>query len=80
MIFPLPNGYFISKGTLENVITGKGLGTYSKPSGGIPATDLTTSVQTTLTKADNQVWYGTQAQYDALSQINPDTLYCIVES
>ena len=71
---------FIGKGTLENVITGKGLGTYSKPSGGIPATDLTTSVQTTLTKADNQVWYGTQAQYDALSQINPDTLYCIVES
>lgn len=70
----------VAKGTLENVITGKGLGTYSKPSGGIPATDLTTSVQTTLTKADNQVWYGTQAQYDALSQINPDTLYCIVES
>lgn len=71
---------FISKGTLENVITGKGLGTYSKPSGGIPATDLTTSVQNTLTKADNQVWYGTQAQYDAISQKNPDTLYCIVES
>ena len=52
---------------------------YTKPSGGIPATDLTTSVQNTLTKADNQVWYGTQAQYDALSQINPNTLYCIVE-
>lgn len=52
---------------------------YTKPSGGIPVTDLTTSVQTTLTKADNQVWYGTQAQYDALSQINPNTLYCIVE-
>lgn len=52
---------------------------YTKPSGGIPATDLTTSVQNTLTKADNQVWYGTQAQYDAISQKNPDTLYCIVE-
>lgn len=68
----------ISKGTLENVITGKGL--YSKPSGGIPASDLTSTIQSTLTKADNQVWYGTQSQYDNLTTINPDTLYCIVES
>ena len=41
---------FIGKGTLENVITGKGL--YSKPSGGIPKSDLTNDVQTSLGKAD----------------------------
>lgn len=85
------NAAFISKGTLENVITGKGLvsssdlatvatsgsyndlsntpsevtestvsgwgftkntGTYSKPSGGIPKTDLASAVQTSLSKAD----------------------------
>lgn len=28
-------------------------GTYSKPSGGIPKTDLTSAVQTSLDKADN---------------------------
>lgn len=41
----------ISKGTLENVVTGKGL--YSKPTGGIPATDLTSEVQTSLGKAND---------------------------
>ena len=49
------NNMFISKGTLENAITGKGLGTYSKPSGGIPKSDLTSTVQTSLGKADTSV-------------------------
>ena len=44
---------FISKGTLENVITGKNL--YSKPSGGIPKTDLASTVQTSLNKADTAI-------------------------
>ena len=49
------NGMMVCKGTLENVITGKGLGTYSKPSGGIPSTDLDSAVQTSLSKADGSV-------------------------
>ena len=44
---------FISKGTLENVITGKNL--YSKPNGGIPKTDLASTVQTSLNKADTAI-------------------------
>lgn len=35
-----------------NIGAGTGNGTYSKPSGGIPATDLASSVQTSLDKAD----------------------------
>lgn len=59
-------------------------GTYSKPSGGIPKTDLETSVQTSLGKADNALPASrmvtlTQAQYDALETKDSDTYYHIPE-
>ena len=43
----------LTASSAANALTALGLssGTYSKPSGGIPATDLTTSVQTNLTLA-----------------------------
>ena len=45
------------KATLEADVAAKGFtkntGTYSKPSGGIPKTDLSSAVQSSLTKADN---------------------------
>ena len=37
---------------VKTFVEGKGYGTYSKPSGGIPATDLASAVQTSLGKAD----------------------------
>lgn len=39
-------------GAVELTAADVGAGTYSKPSGGIPATDLTAAIQTTLSKAD----------------------------
>ena len=59
-------------------------GTYSKPSGGIPKTDLTSVVQTSLDKADNALPASrmvtlTQAQYDALETKDSDTYYHIPE-
>lgn len=59
-------------------------GTYSKPSGGIPKTDLTSAVQTSLDKADNALPASrmvtlTQAQYDALETKDSDTYYHIPE-
>ena len=48
-----------------------GLGTYSKPSGGIPASDLASAVQTSLGKADSALQsvpstYRTAAEQDAI--------------
>ena len=37
---------------VKTFVEGKGYGTYSKPSGGIPASDMTSSVQTSLGLAD----------------------------
>lgn len=75
---------FISKGTLENVITGKNL--YSKPSGGIPKTDLASAVQTSLGKADTalQSHQDISGKANKISvvqtsastiEINPNTFY-----
>ena len=55
------NNTFIGKATLENVITGKNL--YSKPSDGIPKTDLDSSVQTSLGKADTAIQSSDLADY-----------------
>lgn len=38
---------------ITNALSGKG--TYSKPSGGIPSSDMTTEVQTSLGKADSAI-------------------------
>lgn len=59
-------------------------GTYSKPSGGIPKSDLSSAAQTSLDKADNALPASkmitlTQAQYDALQTIDSDTYYHIPE-
>lgn len=40
-------------GGVSAAVAGTDYGTYSKPSGGIPSTDLATAVQTSLTAADN---------------------------
>lgn len=50
-----------------------GLGTYSKPSGGIPKSDLTSAVQTSLGKADSALQsvpstYRTAAEQDAVDE------------
>lgn len=60
---------------------------YTKPSGGIPKTDLASAVQTSLGKADTAtqsatvttIWTGTQAEYDAIANKDTSTLYCIKE-
>ena len=39
----------------ENIGAGTGNGTYSKPSGGIPKTDLASAVQTSLSRADTAI-------------------------
>ena len=49
------------------LVGGKTLGTYSKPSGGIPATDLAAAVQTSLGKAD------TALQTAPVSSVNGQT-------
>ena len=78
------NNNFISKGTLENVITGKNL--YSKPSGGIPKADLASAVQTSLDKADTalQSHQDISGKANKISvvqtsastiEINPNTFY-----
>lgn len=107
----------VAKGTLENVITGKGLvsntdfadsntggvirvgssyGTSTSSSGNLIASVKTyedyssagnymligkgTLENVIAGKSLVSAWYGTQAQYDDLTEINPDVLYCIVES
>lgn len=57
---------------------------YDKPIDGIPKTDLTSAVQTSLDKADNALPASrmvtlTQAQYDALETKDSDTYYHIPE-
>ena len=64
-------------------ITENALGTYSKPSGGIPATDLTSDVQTSLGKADTAlqsanevVWmtYGTSTDAEIQAALDANKL------
>lgn len=45
-------------------VQSQGYGTYTKPSGGIPKTDLASSVQTSLNHADNAVRYDNQSLTD----------------
>jgi hypothetical protein len=42
------------------------IGAYSKPSAGIPKTDLTSSVQASLDKADGSLQSITQEEFDAI--------------
>lgn len=42
--------------------------------------DHWTALPTIQEQVDNKIWYGTEQQYDDLTEINPDVLYCIVES
>ena len=62
----LPAGTPIPAAVTEQTVAGwgftKNTGTYSKPSGGIPATDLAQAVQTIL---NNAVLYSSQARTDA---------------
>lgn len=48
------------------------VGTYSKPAGGIPASDLAPGVA-------QEFWFGTRAEYNALPSIDPAVCYCIEE-
>lgn len=50
---PIPSA--VTESTVSNWGFTKNTGTYSKPSGGIPKTDLTSAVQTSLGKADTSV-------------------------
>lgn len=51
----------VTETTVSNWGFTKTSGTYSKPSGGIPKTDLVTDVQTTLTNADTAYSWGNHA-------------------
>lgn len=53
-----------------------GAAKYAKPSDGIPESDLSAQVQTKLNNSPTvQIWTGTQAQYDALTTKDANTLY-----
>ena len=64
------------------------VGTYSKPSGGIPKTDLESAVQTSLGKADTALQGTgvtnlvvlTRAQYVALESKDPNVLYFVTQN
>lgn len=62
-------------------------GTYSKPSGGIPASDIASGVipvvPSNIVVGNSQsytIWSGTQAEYDALATKDNNTIYLIKES
>jgi hypothetical protein len=42
--------------------------------------DHWTELPTIQEQIDDKIWYGTEQQYNNLTDINPDVLYCIVES
>ena len=61
-------------------------GTYSKPAGGIPASDIASGVIPTVpsnivtgSSQSYTIWSGTQAQYDALATKDSSTIYLIKE-
>lgn len=64
-----------------------GLGFYTKPSTGIPASDIASGVIPTVpsnivtgTSSSYTIWVGTQAQYEAISTKDATTIYLITES
>lgn len=59
----------VTETTVSNWGFTKNTGTYSKPSGGIPKSDLTSAVQTSLDKADTAVQQGDLTNY----QLKPTT-------
>ncbi len=60
-----------SEGTLSlAALTSAGAGTYTKPVAGIPATDLTVGVQTSLGKADNSVQSSVVGQVNGIASLD----------
>ena len=70
----LSNKPTIPSAVTESTVSGwgftKNTGTYSKPSGGIPKSDLATTVQTSLGKADTAIQYTSFDQLDYLVTAN----------
>ena len=88
-----PNGTLISTSSTSGLIKNDGTidttsyGTYSKPAGGIPASDIASGVIPTVpsnivtgSSQSYTIWSGTQAQYDALATKDNNTIYLIKES
>ena len=72
-------------GKIKTYVTG--LGYYTKPTGGIPASDIASGVIPTVpsnivtgSSQSYTVWSGTQAEYDALATKDSSTIYLIKES
>lgn len=72
-------------GKIKTYVTG--LGYYTKPTGGIPASDIASGVIPTVpsnivtgSSQSYTVWNGTQAEYDALATKDNNTIYLIKES
>ena len=72
-------------GKIKTYVTG--LGYYTKPTGGIPASDIASGVIPTVpsnivtgSSQSYTVWSGTQAQYDALATKDSSTIYLIKET
>lgn len=79
------NGLSYFWGKIKSYIAG--LGYYTKPSGGIPASDIASGVipvvPSNLVTGSSQsytIWSGTQAEYDALATKDNSTIYLIKES
>lgn len=79
------NGLSYFWGKIKSYIAG--LGYYTKPSGGIPASDIASGVIPTVpsnivtgSSQSYTIWSGTQAQYDALATKDNNTIYLIKES
>lgn len=72
-------------GKIKTYVTG--LGYYTKPTGGIPASDIASGVIPTVpsnivtgSSQSYTIWNGTQAEYDALATKDSSTIYLIKES
>lgn len=61
----------VTETTVSNWGFTKNTGTYSKPSGGIPKTDLSSNVQTSLEKADTALQDGDLVDYE----LKPDVIF-----
>lgn len=79
------NGLSYFWGKIKSYVTG--LGYYTKPTGGIPASDIASGVIPTVpsnivtgSSQSYTIWSGTQAQYDALATKDNNTIYLIKES
>lgn len=92
---PLPSVSASDNGKVLKVVSGawaKGTDAgYVKPSDGIPSSDMTPAVQTSLGKAESAlqavpsdykkvVFCASEAAYNAISPKDPDTLYLIAET